>query len=273
MNLTDAKQLEIEFISQLAKVTMDGEITGEEIWHLAHWLNDHPQAMEYWPGNQFREPLQNAFSDGKLEEHEIAELAKLIVSTEKSWFQYENTEKQIIKSFNDPKAIEFSTSGIALPVIPFEMDVSCLTTDKEYKVKLDQHTCECADWIRNRSVFPSGSVQRMCKHVAHAFVHGAYNREMFPIPSWLEAFASHRVLSGRGVNITAKWARIQLEKPALISYRRDSEWVDVIAPHEETYARFNYSYVQNRWAYGLRPIDSNVISRAIEEYVTTCNHF
>jgi len=269
MNLTDAKQLEIEFVSQLAKVTMDGQITSEEIWHLAHWLNEHPQAMEYWPGRQFRDPLQHAFSDGKLEEHEVYELAKLIVSTEKAWFDSEYAEKQIIKTFDDVKAIEFSTAGIALPVIPFEMEVNCLTTENEYKVKLDLHTCECLDWIRRRAGFPSGSVQRMCKHVAHAFAHGAYDRETYPIPAWLEAFASQQVLSGRGVNIAAKWARINLDKPALISYRRDSEWVDVIAPCNDKYTRYNYSFIQNRWAYGLRPDLGNVIARAIEQYISS----
>ena len=267
MNLSDAKQLEIEFISQLAKVTMDGEITGEEIWLLAHWLNEHPQAMGYWPGNRFRVALQNAFSDGKLEDHEIDALAKLIVTTEKEWFDSEFSEKQVVKSFEDAKAIEFSTEGIALPVIPYAMDVNCLTTSKEYKVTLNKHTCECLDWMRNRAEFSTGSIQRMCKHVAHAFVKGDFNRELFPLPRWLEAFASQRVISGRGVNINSKWARIQLDKPVLFSYRRDSEWIDVIAPDQDMYERFIYSYVQNRWAYGMRPVSSTLIANVIERHI------
>ena len=50
----------------------DGELTFQELYQLAEWINGHPEACAHWPGSLLVEPLQIAWADGKISIKEYA---------------------------------------------------------------------------------------------------------------------------------------------------------------------------------------------------------
>ena len=44
------------------KILLDEEVSVEELYELAEFLNANPEAGKHWPGNQFVEPLQEGWA-------------------------------------------------------------------------------------------------------------------------------------------------------------------------------------------------------------------
>jgi hypothetical protein len=44
----------------------DGELTYDELYQLAEWLNGHREACAHWPGDRFVKLLQKAWADSKI---------------------------------------------------------------------------------------------------------------------------------------------------------------------------------------------------------------
>lgn len=59
-------QLSSELVAVCEHILEDGEISGDELYALAEWLNGHREACFVWPGNLLVKPLQDAWSDGKI---------------------------------------------------------------------------------------------------------------------------------------------------------------------------------------------------------------
>ena len=56
----------------------DAELTYDELYKMAEWLNNHHEACFHWPGNLLLEPLQKAWADGKITRTEARQVARLI---------------------------------------------------------------------------------------------------------------------------------------------------------------------------------------------------
>jgi hemerythrin-like domain-containing protein len=52
-----------ELLVVCESILEDGELTYDELYRLADWLNSHHDACLHWPGNLLVEPLQKAGSD------------------------------------------------------------------------------------------------------------------------------------------------------------------------------------------------------------------
>jgi hypothetical protein len=44
----------------------DGELTYDELYQLAEWLNGHREACAHWPGDRLVKLLQKAWADSKI---------------------------------------------------------------------------------------------------------------------------------------------------------------------------------------------------------------
>ena len=72
-----------ELLRLCNSIIEDGELTYEELYELAEWLNSHREACAQWPGNVLVEPLQNAWADGKITKTESRQLSRLLLQVRK----------------------------------------------------------------------------------------------------------------------------------------------------------------------------------------------
>jgi hypothetical protein len=73
-------------IAVLAELTIDGSLSGAEIWELADFLNNNKDCRENWPGSLIFPLLANAYADGELSKDEMRTLAQMIANVEREWF-------------------------------------------------------------------------------------------------------------------------------------------------------------------------------------------
>jgi hypothetical protein len=67
----------------------DGELTYEELYYLAEWLNGHPKACAHWPGSLLVEPLQKAWADVKITKTEARQFVRRLLQIRKEAAQRE----------------------------------------------------------------------------------------------------------------------------------------------------------------------------------------
>jgi hypothetical protein len=72
----------IEF---LAERTVDGSLSGTEIWELANFLNTNKECREHWPGSLLFPLLSDAYADGGLSTDEMKLAAQTIANIEREW--------------------------------------------------------------------------------------------------------------------------------------------------------------------------------------------
>ena len=73
-------------VQYLRTLTRDGELSSDEVWELADWLNQQPErTLESWPAKSLVSVLQAAFEDKTLTDAEMEELANTIVAIEELW--------------------------------------------------------------------------------------------------------------------------------------------------------------------------------------------
>ena len=72
-------------IALCEKILLEEEVSVEELYDLAEFLNANPEAGKHWPGNQFVEPLREVWADGVIDNHELALMERLIVETRREW--------------------------------------------------------------------------------------------------------------------------------------------------------------------------------------------
>jgi hypothetical protein len=70
----------------------DGELTYDELYRLADWLNNHHEACHNWPGNKLVEPLQNVWADGKVTKTKARQIARIVLQIRKEAAKREAAE-------------------------------------------------------------------------------------------------------------------------------------------------------------------------------------
>ncbi len=260
-----------EFIKLLDNVIEDGELTYKEIRELGKWMNENKSSRKLWPAHLFYDLLKRVFADGKIEESEAREVAKLIQSVRRDWVR-KNTAAT--SPFGEPpttvtsnvvtttkvtsQAVEpqvFSVEQAILPDISIKALVqssseSCI----EYLVDLAGPTCTCPDFLP-RSKLPKGDLSRCCKHVFQVF---AKVRPKDGWTGWLDAFLE----LGIRPHPKTKWAVVKLDKDSVLISSAPQEWANVFLKSGQENERFGYNVSNNRWSYGTSPQDS---SRLIAE--------
>src|SRR6266478_5125036 len=75
----------IELVSLCDSILGSGEVTQNDAYNLADWLNNHREACFHWPGERLVAPLQEIWADGKVTPTESHRLAGLLRSILKEW--------------------------------------------------------------------------------------------------------------------------------------------------------------------------------------------
>ena len=66
-------------IALCEQILHDEEVSAEELYELAEFLNANPEAGKHWPGNQLVGPLQEVWADGVIDSRELAIMEGIIV--------------------------------------------------------------------------------------------------------------------------------------------------------------------------------------------------
>jgi hypothetical protein len=246
-------------------VIEDGELTYDELYQLAEWLNSHREACAHWPGNLLVEPLQNAWADGKITKTEARQFARLLVQICKEAAKRE-VEQQAANATEmaSQAARTFDLTRPNLPTIPFATSVKSRTTRTTfYDVDLNGPTCTCPDFRSYRSKLPTRHLTRCCKHIFDAY---AQFEPPDGWPGWLDSFLGVRAVphphqKWRVITIGQGWLGMRTALVLISSAPND--WANVFAPENGLYDRYGYNVSKHRWAYEIEPPQSEKIRKAV----------
>jgi hypothetical protein len=245
------------FIDICRAVTADGKLVPEEVWYLANWLNEHPDAMKVWPGSLFVDPLNAAFVDGVLSKEEIQEIARLIEQVERE-YSAQRKPREIVRE----QPTGYSVQEVRLPSIPYSATVQSFSSEDLYSVRLNDCSCTCPDWATRRASFPVDNPSRLCKHAAAAFQEFSSTASAV-LPEWLLGVVDQTLRYGRGVLPADHWLLVEVEsKPYIVCYGK-SEWRNVYTLDGEGCGSFGFNVNQNRWSYDIEPIHGNSLRKAL----------
>jgi hypothetical protein len=228
------------------------QFSGDELYGLAEWLNDHREACFHWPGNLLVKPLQEAWADGKLSKTEMRQIGRILIRIRKEWgkLQSQLTVEQATEFASELSgAVDLSVP--ALPSIPFVFQVRSQTqSGVSYQVDLSRPTCNCLDWSSTRSKLPDLHLSRCCKHVLSAYSlcepDGGW-------PSWLGAFLG----SLYPPYPQQEWIVLRIGSEWVLASTAPTGWANVYAREDESYERFGYNVREDRWSYMMEPAGSS----------------
>jgi hypothetical protein len=245
-------------VQYLRALTYNGELSSDEIWDLANWLNQQPDKIaKSWPAKPLITALQTAFADKKLTEAELEELANTIVAIEELW------RETFSQSRDGPTADDAAAPGEMIeeskpeaPSIPITAEMPEDGRSDTFTVDLQHHTCSCPEWAEIRAAYPEKDYRRCCVHLTRAFhslvAEGKKGLRRDPL---FVAFIEQHARRNKGVDVDVVW-RVVVVNGTRVLYGASpaSEWVNVFAPDDEgEYKRFGYNRRKKRWAYGARP--------------------
>jgi len=261
-----------ELLTICRSITEDGELTDKELYALYEWINAHPTAASVWPGTELDIPLRDAWADGKINKTELRSFGRLLTKIER-----EATARSA-KQIGTEALNNFSLVEALLPKANVQCDVRSSDGTSYYRVDLNDASCNCPDWLHERSRLQAGSVSRCCKHVAEAF------RTISPEggwPGWFEGLLSDCVARGRGTDPKARWGVITVSRRQVLVGVSDADWANVYTDEEfgnQAYVhgeiweglgdtRFGFNYRENRWSYGTAPRGARTIKEAIKSMI------
>ncbi|MGZ4983228.1 MAG: hypothetical protein ACXWFY_03785 [Chthoniobacterales bacterium] len=249
---------ERDFILLCEAILEDGEVSAEEAYGIAEWLNDHPETARTWPANELIQPLQEIWADGTVNRSELQRLARLLVRLTREGRLAAQERKSPVPKIAVPTFSSGLTSGARLPNVDATIQVpSWRELGVVFAVNLTGPKCSCPEWRGRRSHLPFGHLTRCCKHVFAAY---AQLQRAPQADDWLLAYIDY----GWPAHPRTDWDLLTVEREkVLISNAANKGWANVFAKEDEEYKRFGYNLEEHRWAYGSEPRWSWVITDAI----------
>jgi hypothetical protein len=257
-----------ELLVVCESIIEDGELTYDELYRLADWLNNHHEACHHWPGNLLVEPLQRAWADGKITKTEARQVARLITQIRKEAEIREAEEPQSVEVASQTLR-SFDLSRPQLPLIPFSFRAKSHTSKGVfYDIDLSGPVCTCPDFLSYRYRLPTGHLTRCCKHILDAYA------QVNPVggwPGWLDAFmrlawTPHPRKEWHVLNIRPAWFLLQARPNLVLISSAPNSRADVFAPDDGQYDRYGYNVTEDRWAYNIQPRDADRIKKAVSTF-------
>lgn len=249
-----------ELIKICESITENGELSGDEIYYLSQWLNEHREACYHWPGNLLVKPLQIVWADGKLTKTEMKQIGRILVEIQTEWVRRQtDAALEPFRKYAQKIIPEIDLRKPKLPSIPITLSIRSFTEpDIYYPVDLSTPSCTCPDWKKRRKKLSQLHLSRCCKHILYAFnlIEPADGW-----PGWLGAF----IKNAYPPKPDQDWMVINLNNRYVLISSACDGWASVFAKKGKTYERFGYNIDEGRWAYGEKPTNSRTIVKAIED--------
>ncbi len=152
--------------------------------------------------------------------------------------------------------LELSPLDLSLPQIISKYPLIHIikgSQDEPYKVNINQYTCTCLDWQKDRSRFKLQDIRRACKHIARIMTLLPYSW-ILPIPACSYALAS-----------------VLIDDYFYVLRRKENIfWIDVFVKNRigQIYD-YGYDASERRWSYNTRPRHSKQIRELLLEWIKT----
>lgn len=273
-----SQDIATEFIGVCRGVIADGWVSAEEVWFLGNWLNEHPQALEAWPGSEFVEPLNRFFHDGVLDPSELAETVALITRIEREWAARQPAPTEPAEAATArtgakpskpaPAAMArivpelFEWKHIALPRVDWQGQVAAASGAGGHALDLHDPKCDCPDWQERRLHLPVTHPARACKHIV-AVLCTQFHGKVVAVSPILELLLANAHANGTGIFPADRYGCFEMKGAKVLFAFGNPPWVNVWAPYGAIYCRYGYNSAERRWAYGEIPIGAPTILQAI----------
>lgn len=246
-------------IQYLRALTYDGELSAAELWELANWLNQQPEGtLTKWPARPLFSALQAAFAKREVTTADLEEVADTIVAIEQLWIEtYPPSAEEAAADDALARTAVVEEGKPEIPSIPLAVEMPAEGKEETFTLDLQHHTCNCPEWVENRTDFPEGDYRRCCVHLAQAYRSLARHEDALQRDPLFVAFVEEHGKRGRGATLDETWKVVVIDGTrVLYGASPASEWVNVYAPGKGgNYRRFGYNRKKKRWAYGERPED------------------
>lgn len=254
-----------KLITRCRKMLSDGELSGDEVWSLANWMNKNPECTKSWPGEVLAPALKAVFEDGIIEIEELEHLALLLLDIERQWSLHQTAVQQEQKLASREEAVA-ERVVVRVPRFAHRCSVESFSSDDSYDVDLDWQSCPCPDWIDRRRGFALESPDRCCKHIVRAIFDNELDDQLDPLPRSILENCYER---SRGADMGAEYFLLSYKDNKALLSVTESDWINVYAlGGDGCFERFGYNRLERRWAYGESPYG---IATAVRKFARELN--
>jgi len=245
------------------QILHDEEVSAEELYELAEFLNANPEAGKHWPGNQLVGPLQEVWADGVIDSRELAIMEGIIVEVRREWRRrvapVEKTEAPVEADLTSGLAASTDTRNLARLMGPdIRMEVPSVSyPGSTHRVDLKTLSCDCSDWRFRRNTLPEGHFSRCCEHVLYAFEY----LEVEGLGPMLSAFLKNT----KPPDPEKNWRLEDVGYGNILISDAPHSWSDVVARGKDGWGMFSCNVRQQRWKYGSEPDGSDAIIPLLKE--------
>jgi hypothetical protein len=250
-----------ETLKLVSRITEDGVLDTEEVYDLAEFLNENPEAAQVWPGDVLHQALTSVFDDGTLSDEEMAALGQLVQDIEQ-----EAAESELPTVWDDTHS-----QGPPPPLDVVELLVPTLDgsprsgSDDDgtsFTVSPGDLTCTCEDWTTRRADLPERSPGRLCRHLVTEM-----NRIKDSLPEMNAAFSwllGERTQRGKGTHPVEFYNLLMTDDGTCLVSFGSSKWAHLLVPIEEAaYDRFGFDFETRHWSYGRQPSGFGAVKRYV----------
>jgi len=260
--------INFETIALIRRITDDGQLELEEIWDLAHYLNDNAKARKTWPGKRLWRVIQQVFEDNVVTAEEMHLLGKEIADIEDICAEIMAEEGEAEEEDRPPVDV----TELSLPCVEKTVYTHPRNDEKRlFAANLRNHTCTCDDWPEIHEVIPERGAGRLCRHLVDA-MREVYDEEKIDTSDWPEPVTNLIFILAR-LRLPAEplltWEFIEWDNhDAYVAYG-NSNWATVFANlGDGRYEHFGFNLLDSRWSYGTQPPDAELIVRHLREHAS-----
>jgi hypothetical protein len=150
---------------------------------------------------------------------------------------------------------------IVKPLSNFNEDVVVQSfsfeSESSYLTNLFLQTCTCKEFSSNNKInYEKGDLRRFCKHLI-----SEYKYSFTPI----EISEFKRFLIENQYSLKRNFKEINLEKislPIYLSYENNNDWCDIYFPVKDSFSKYSYNHMEERFSYDDKPHGHVVTLRA-----------